>query len=106
MFFLQLDGYIARNWPSQASKFGSFLDPLADKLLVGTLYVSLTYTGLLPIWLTCMVLFRDVFLIAAAFVIRYISLPPPVNIFLFFRELLSKFLTIFVFLLENIQSIF
>lgn len=80
-FVSQLDGYIARNWPGQASKFGSFLDPLADKLLVGTLYVSLTYTGLLPIWLTFMVLFRDVFLIAAAFVIRYISLPPPVILF-------------------------
>ncbi len=75
----QLDGYIARNWPSQASKMGSFLDPMADKLLVGSLVISLTYTNLFPLWLCGMVLFRDVFLIAAGFVIRYISLPPPVN---------------------------
>jgi len=72
-----MDGYIARNWPSQASNLGSFLDPMADKLLVGSLVISLTYTSLFPVWLCGMVLFRDVFLIAAGFVIRYISLPPP-----------------------------
>lgn len=73
-----MDGYIARNWPSQASKMGSFLDPMADKLLVGALVISLTYGNLFPMWLCGMVLFRDVFLIGAGFVIRYISLPPPV----------------------------
>ncbi|KAH8312170.1 hypothetical protein KR044_009685 [Drosophila immigrans] len=72
-----LDGQIARRWPSQASKAGSFLDPMADKLLMGSLVISLCYSELLPMWLTGVVVFRDVFLIAAGFVIRYISLPPP-----------------------------
>ncbi|XP_017006151.1 probable cardiolipin synthase (CMP-forming) [Drosophila takahashii] len=72
-----LDGQIARRWPSQASKFGSFLDPMADKLLMGSLVISLCYTDLLPMWLTGIVVFRDVFLLGAGFVIRYISLPPP-----------------------------
>lgn len=44
---------------------------------MGTLCVSLSYSGLLPIWLTFMILFRDVFLIGAGFVIRFKSLPPP-----------------------------
>lgn len=70
------DGYIARNWKGQKSNFGSFLDPLADKCLMGTLVVSLTYCNLMPLWLAVTILFRDVFLIAAAFVIRYKSLPP------------------------------
>lgn len=74
-----LDGQIARNWPSQASKMGSFLDPMADKLLVGALAMSMWGAGLFPGWLCGMVLFRDVFLVAAGFVIRYISLPPPVS---------------------------
>ncbi|KAH8383996.1 hypothetical protein KR009_011657 [Drosophila setifemur] len=72
-----LDGQIARRWPSQASKFGSFLDPMADKLLMGSLVISLCYTDLLPMWLAGIVVFRDVFLLGAGFVIRYISLPPP-----------------------------
>jgi cardiolipin synthase (CMP-forming) len=73
------DGYIARTWPSQASKMGSFLDPMADKLLMGSLVISLTYADLLPLWLTGMIVFRDLFLIGAGFVIRFKSLPPPVS---------------------------
>ncbi|XP_031630837.1 probable cardiolipin synthase (CMP-forming) [Contarinia nasturtii] len=72
-----LDGIIARNWASQASKLGTFLDPMADKLLVGSLVISLSCCNLFPTWLCGMIIFRDVFLIIAGFVIRYISLPPP-----------------------------
>lgn len=72
-----LDGQIARRWPNQASKAGSFLDPMADKLLIGSLVISMGFGELLPWWLAGTVLFRDVFLLAAGFVIRYISLPPP-----------------------------
>ncbi|XP_076756884.1 cardiolipin synthase [Xylocopa sonorina] len=71
------DGWIARTWTSQASKLGSFLDPVADKLLVGTLFLSLAWVGLVPIPLTCLVLARDIALVTAASYIRYKSLPPP-----------------------------
>uniref|UniRef100_A0A2M3ZM85 cardiolipin synthase (CMP-forming) n=1 Tax=Anopheles braziliensis TaxID=58242 RepID=A0A2M3ZM85_9DIPT len=71
------DGWIARNWPNQASRLGSFLDPMADKVLVGSLVVAMSYIDLLPLWLTAMIVFRDVFLISAGFVIRYVSLPKP-----------------------------
>jgi len=71
------DGWIARTWTSQASKLGSFLDPVADKLLVGTLFLSLAWVGLMPIPLTCLVVSRDVVLVTAASYIRYRSLPPP-----------------------------
>ncbi|XP_041767858.1 probable cardiolipin synthase (CMP-forming) isoform X2 [Anopheles merus] len=71
------DGLIARHWPNQASRLGSFLDPMADKVLVGSLVIAMSYIDLLPLWLTAMILFRDVFLIGAGFVIRYISLPQP-----------------------------
>ncbi|KAL0118183.1 hypothetical protein PUN28_009091 [Cardiocondyla obscurior] len=71
------DGWIARTWTSQASKLGSFLDPVADKLLVGTLFLSLAWVGLIPVPLTCLVVSRDVVLVTAASYIRYRSLPPP-----------------------------
>lgn len=53
---------------------------MADKLLIGSLVISMGLGKLLPWWLTGTVLFRDVFLLAAGFVIRYISLPPPVSL--------------------------
>ncbi|XP_012285456.1 probable cardiolipin synthase (CMP-forming) isoform X1 [Orussus abietinus] len=78
------DGWIARTWSSQASKLGSFLDPVADKLLVGTLFLSLAWVGLIPIPLTCLILVRDVLLIAGASYIRYRSLPPPITLARYF----------------------
>ncbi|XP_049548005.1 probable cardiolipin synthase (CMP-forming) [Anopheles darlingi] len=71
------DGWIARNWPNQASRIGSFLDPMADKVLMGSLVIAMCYIELFPLWLTAVVVFRDVLLISAGFVIRYVSLPKP-----------------------------
>ena len=72
-----LDGFIARNWANQKSALGSALDPLADKILISILYVSLTYADLIPVPLTYMIISRDVMLIAAVFYVRYQTLPPP-----------------------------
>ncbi|RVE55329.1 hypothetical protein evm_000227 [Chilo suppressalis] len=72
-----LDGWIARKWKSQASKMGSFLDPMADKVLIATLFISLTWQNLIPLSLTLLIVGRDTALVAAGFVIRYMSLPPP-----------------------------
>lgn len=46
-----LDGYLARKW-NQKTVLGSIIDPMADKTLVTTLVVCLTYKGLLPCTLT------------------------------------------------------
>jgi cardiolipin synthase len=72
-----LDGWIARTWENQSSKMGSFLDPMADKVLIATLFLSLTYADLIPIALTSMIIARDIVLVVAGFIIRYRSLPPP-----------------------------
>ncbi|XP_060088670.1 cardiolipin synthase (CMP-forming) [Heteronotia binoei] len=72
-----LDGFIARNWVNQKSALGSALDPLADKVLISVLYVSLTYANLIPVPLTSMIILRDIALIAAVFYVRYRTLPPP-----------------------------
>ncbi|XP_042223694.1 cardiolipin synthase (CMP-forming)-like isoform X3 [Homarus americanus] len=72
-----LDGWIARTFPGQASNLGSFLDPLADKVLVALLFLSLTYVGLIPLPLTGLIIYRDVLIIGGASYVRYKSLPPP-----------------------------
>lgn len=51
---------------------------MADKVLIATLFLTLTYADLIPIVLTSMIIIRDVILVTAGFVIRYRSLPPPV----------------------------
>ncbi|XP_025966312.2 cardiolipin synthase (CMP-forming) [Dromaius novaehollandiae] len=72
-----LDGFIARNWANQKSALGSALDPLADKILISVLYVSLTCAHLIPVSLTSMIILRDVALIATFFYVRYRTLSPP-----------------------------
>lgn len=79
-----IDGYIARNFPNQQSMIGSFLDPAADKLLIATLFISLTMNGLIPVPLTSVILLRDVCLMSAGFYIRYVSLPPPKTLYRYF----------------------
>ncbi|CAI5721106.1 unnamed protein product [Peronospora effusa] len=61
-----LDGFIARTF-RQESIVGSFLDPFADKLLIGTLSFSMMWTGLLPLPLAALILGRDGMLIGGTF---------------------------------------
>ncbi|KAM9154710.1 cardiolipin synthase (CMP-forming) [Pangshura tecta] len=72
-----LDGFIARNWASQKSALGSALDPLADKILISVLYISLSCASLIPVPLTALIILRDIVLIAAVFYVRYKTLSPP-----------------------------
>ncbi|MBA2709149.1 MAG: CDP-alcohol phosphatidyltransferase family protein [Tatlockia sp.] len=53
-----LDGWIARYFNCQ-SLFGSFIDPLADKLLIASSFISLALIGELPWWLVILVFLRD-----------------------------------------------
>nr|WP_232048548.1 CDP-alcohol phosphatidyltransferase family protein [Legionella adelaidensis] len=53
-----LDGWLARHFHWQ-SWLGSFLDPLADKLLIASSFISLALIGKLPWWLVLLVFLRD-----------------------------------------------
>jgi len=75
-----LDGWIARNFKGQSSSVGSFLDPLSDKVLVCTLFLSLTYVNLIPASLTSLVVSRDLLLVYAGLYIRYMGVVPPFTI--------------------------
>jgi len=64
-----LDGYLAKrfNW---ISDLGKFLDPLADKLLLVTVFVESTWLGLVPWWVTAAAVARDVMIALGALVYR------------------------------------
>ncbi|XP_048735279.2 cardiolipin synthase (CMP-forming)-like isoform X2 [Ostrea edulis] len=79
-----LDGYIARNFEGQMSSFGTFLDPLADKVMMTVMYVTLSMANIVPVALTASVVGRDVLLVAAGIYIKYISLKPPITVRNFF----------------------
>jgi len=57
-----LDGMIARIF-NQKTLLGAYLDPIADKLLLSASYIMLAVIGVLPAWLTVLVLSRDIFIL-------------------------------------------
>lgn len=81
-----LDGFIARVWKQQ-SLLGTYLDPVADKLLLVSAYVTLSIPSLnqgtqIPLWVTVLVIARDVLLVVMALVLYLAagvrSFPPSV----------------------------
>lgn len=54
-----VDGYLARRWGSE-SRLGKFLDPLADKLLVGAALVVLVDAHAFPLWAAVVIAVREV----------------------------------------------
>ena len=54
-----LDGHLARA-TNQVSELGKFLDPVADKALIGSAMISLSILGRLPWWITVVILVREI----------------------------------------------
>ena len=66
-----IDGYLAKRL-GQASALGSYLDPIADKVLLVGVYVTLGQAGYLPTWLVILVVFRDLIIVGGV-VLLHIS---------------------------------
>jgi cardiolipin synthase len=64
-----LDGYIARS-RGRLTRLGAFLDPVADKLLLTSAFVTLTYLKMVPFWITAVVVSRDLILSVGVLVIH------------------------------------
>jgi len=54
------DGYLARR-NNMVTNTGRFLDPLADKILVSSAFISFSIMGLIDIWMVALIIFRDLF---------------------------------------------
>ena len=57
-----VDGFVAKRF-NMRSRLGALLDPIADKTLLVSMYVTLGIAGHLPNWLVILVVFRDVLII-------------------------------------------
>lgn len=69
-----LDGFLAKrfNWQS---RLGGLLDPLADKALLVSMFVALAMTGLVPAWLTAVVIIRDLVIVSGGVLYQWLVEP-------------------------------
>ena len=65
-----LDGYLAKrfNWTSH---LGALMDPLADKLLLVSSFITLGWLQLIPLWLVGVVILRDMVIVSGALVYNF-----------------------------------
>jgi cardiolipin synthase len=73
-----VDGFLAKRFHMK-SELGAYLDPLADKALIVSIYVSLGIAGVLPIFLVILVVSRDIMIISAFMLAWLVGKPMPVR---------------------------
>jgi cardiolipin synthase len=69
-----LDGYLAKTF-GWASELGKVLDPLADKLLLVSVFITLAWIGLVPAWLAVVAVARDVVIGTGAGIYKWLFGP-------------------------------
>jgi cardiolipin synthase len=73
-----VDGYLAKRF-NMASELGAYLDPLADKALLVSIYVSLGIAEAIPGWLVILVVSRDIMIVGAVILLWLLDRPMAVN---------------------------
>ena len=73
-----VDGFLAKRF-HMASELGAYLDPLADKALIVSIYVALGIAGALPISLVILVVSRDIMIVSGFMLSWLIGKPMPVR---------------------------
>lgn len=65
-----LDGWAARR-NNEISELGKVIDPIADKILAGILFIFAVWEGAIPVWFLVMALGRDALILAGSLYIRF-----------------------------------
>ncbi len=73
-----VDGFVARQFDMR-TELGAYLDPLADKALLVSIYITLATVGALPVWLAVLVVSRDVMIVGAVIVSWIMDKPIEIN---------------------------
>lgn len=72
-----VDGWLARVRNAR-SALGAILDPMADKLLLVCVYITLAAISVLPDWLAILVVFRDLVIVGGVLVLWVLGQPPKI----------------------------
>jgi cardiolipin synthase (CMP-forming) len=73
-----VDGFIARHFDMR-TELGAYLDPLADKALLVSIYITLAAIGVIPVWIAVLVVSRDVMIVGAVIVSWIMDNPVEIN---------------------------
>jgi cardiolipin synthase len=76
-----VDGYLARHH-GMASELGAYLDPIADKALLVSIYLALAIVSIIPAWMAIIVIFRDVIIVAAVILAWVLGNPMEIKPFI------------------------
>ena len=72
------DGLIARHFDMK-TELGAYLDPIADKTLLVSSFITLSIIGKVPAWLTIAVVFRDLLIVGAVILCWVLEKPMPIR---------------------------
>jgi cardiolipin synthase (CMP-forming) len=72
-----VDGWLARH--GRASAVGAVLDPVADKVLLVSMYVTLASVDVLPAWIAILVVFRDLLIVGGVLLLGVVGQPVPIR---------------------------
>jgi cardiolipin synthase len=84
-----IDGLVAR-LTHQRTELGAYLDPIADKLLLSSAFITLAIIDILPNWLAVIVITRDVIILVGFLLMAFTNHRPNIR-----PSLLSKITTVF-----------
>ncbi len=66
-----VDGFLAKHY-GWTSRLGAIMDPLADKLLLGSTFIVLAWLGDLPVWLVAAIIIRDTVIVAGGLAYHFL----------------------------------
>jgi cardiolipin synthase len=69
-----VDGFLAKRF-GMKTELGAYLDPLADKILIVSIYVTLGITGVIPLWVVILVVSRDFMIVGAIILSWLVNMP-------------------------------
>jgi cardiolipin synthase (CMP-forming) len=73
-----IDGFIARQFDMR-TELGAYLDPLADKALLVSIYITLSLSNIIPSWIAILVVSRDIMIVGAVIVSWLLENPVEIN---------------------------
>ncbi len=73
-----VDGFLAKRF-GMATELGAYLDPLADKAMLVSIYVALGITEAVPRWLVILVVSRDIMIVSAVILSWLVDKPVPLK---------------------------